>query len=150
MNKRSLIKCSNQILLALLLVTNFPGLVMAEDVLVVVSPQSTISTLSRSEIINIYMGRQKRLPTGEKVTPLDLVGSPPLKEAFYEGLLGKQVAEVNSYWARLIFSGRDLPPRQMKSYTEMIEAIKVNSSAIGYVSQANFNDDLLVVFRIRH
>lgn len=110
------------------------------------NPLSPIQQLSRSEVINIYMGRQKKLGGSDTALPLDLGGINPTKKAFYMQLLDKQLPEINSYWARLMFSGLGSPPRQLDSVEDIIQTIRNNIGAIGYLPYTEITDDLRVVY----
>ena len=112
------------------------GLVWAQaslaDLAVIVNPDSGVERLERSEAVNIFMGRYKRLPSGLQALPVDLT---PSKAAFYRALVDQELSQVNSYWARLVFSGRGSPPRQIGSAEAVLELVRGNRGAIGYVDE---------------
>jgi ABC-type phosphate transport system substrate-binding protein len=117
----------------------------ADGLVVVAHPDSQVSHLDHAQLINIYMGRYRQLPTGEAALPVD-VGM--LKERFYRALLNKGLAEVNSYWARLVFSGQVSPPLQLQTPAQVLDYIRRNPGALGYLSAADVPDDLLIVARL--
>jgi len=133
----------------LLLCLFLPGLSLAESLVVIVNPLSPVQQLSRSEVINIYMGRQKKLGQNDTALPLDLGGINPTKKAFYLQLLNKQLSEINSYWARLMFSGQGSPPRQLDSVSDIKQTIRNNIGAIGYLPYSEVPDDLRIVFILK-
>lgn len=108
------------------------------------SPQS----LSRSEVVDIYMGRMKRLKNGTYLIPVDIQTENPMRSGFYHELMDKNLSEINSYWARLVFTGRGVPPRQAESVDEIIEIIKHNKGAIGYVPLEAVTDDVHILYRV--
>lgn len=128
------------ILLGLLAFSN-----VSADLAVVVHPDSQVVSLDRSQLINIYMGRYRQLPTGEAALPVDL---SPLKERFYRALVDKDLAEINSYWARLVFSGQVSPPGQLDSVTLVVEYVRRNPGALGFVDAAEAPADLKIVARL--
>src|SRR5512146_3193205 len=75
----------------------------AGDLVVVVNPKSGVHQLSRDEVINIFLGRYRQLPGGIAAEPLDLPAGVADRALFYERLVGKDQAEINAYWARLVF-----------------------------------------------
>ena len=117
----------------------------AERLMVVVNPASGIDMLTRDEIVNIFMGRQQRLGERTVALPLDMAASNAEKASFYTFLLEKDLAEVNSYWARLIFSGQGSPPRQIDTAEQVREAVLANVGAIGYLPEGAPTDGLTVV-----
>jgi hypothetical protein len=56
---------------------------------------------------------------------------------FSETVLARHVAAVRSYWQQQIFSGRDVPPVEKKNDAEVLEYVRTNRGAVGYVSEAS-------------
>lgn len=132
------------ILLALLLTGGmFLGQARAdEDLVVVVGAASPVDKLTQTEVTNIFLGRFKKLPSGVQAVPIDVI---PLKEAFYNRLVGKTPAELNAYWARLTFSGQTTPPRQ-ESPATAVDHVATVSGAITYVERRVVDKRVKVVF----
>lgn len=115
------------------------------DLAVVAHPDSQVISLDRSQLINIYMGRYRQLPSGEAALPADLA---PLKARFYRALVNKDLAEINSYWARLVFSGQVPPPLQLQSTAAVLEHVRRHPGALGFIDEVDAPADLRVVFRL--
>jgi hypothetical protein len=130
---------------AALLLLAFSTTPLRADLAVVVHPDSAVTSLSRAELINIFMGRYRRLPSGETALPVDL---EPLKARFYRALLDKDLAEISSYWARLVFSGQATPPIQIRHEAEALEYIRRNRGALGFLDADAVPADLRVVMRL--
>lgn len=118
--------------------------VCAEPV-VVVSAASSIGPMSQDEIINIFLGRYRRLPTGGAAQPIDQPESSALRAEFYRKLVNKDVNEINAYWSRLIFSGRTSPPLQATSVSEVIVLLLRRPNGIAYVERAQVDKRLRIV-----
>lgn len=75
---------------------------------------------------------------GEEVSimPLDLPSESAVRSSFSRRVHGREVASVKSYWQQMIFSGRDIPPRELASEDQVLELIRSNRGAIGYVAAA--------------
>ncbi len=131
------------VLLALLAWLTAPPAV-AEPV-VVVNAGNGIERLSRDEVINIFLGRYRQFPSGLAALPIDQPADQPLKAQFYHKLVNKDLAEINAYWARLIFSGKTSPPRQAASSEEVLEWLARNRGAIGYVDHSQVDARLKIV-----
>jgi ABC-type phosphate transport system substrate-binding protein len=108
----------------------------ATDLVVVVNPASGVDKMSRDDVTSIFMGRTKKLPSGITALPIDQPAASGDKAKFYRELINKELAEVNSYWARLIFSGQGSPPRQADNTAEVMEIVGGNKGAIGYVPRS--------------
>lgn len=117
----------------------------AGELVVIVNPQSGVEQLSKSEVINIFMGRQKKLPSGTTALAVDLAGPNAEKKHFYARLVDKELAEINSYWARLIFSGQGSPPRQAETAEEVLDIVENNKGAIGYLERNQADQRVRVV-----
>ena len=133
---KNLISIVGKILALILTLAYSPGTSLAyaaTDLVVIVNPASGVEKMSRDEVTAIFMGRAKRLPSGITALPIDQTANGGDKAKFYGELINKELAEVNSYWARLIFSGQGSPPRQADNAAEVIEIVSGNKGAIGYV-----------------
>jgi ABC-type phosphate transport system substrate-binding protein len=127
----------------LLLCTGFAN---AADLVVIVNQKNTINKLTRDEVVDIFLGRNRQLSSGVTALPLDLPSSVAEREQFYSRLTGKSMNEINTYWARLIFSGRASPPTLMRSQEESIKMVLDNRNAVGYVERSKLNAQVKVVY----
>lgn len=118
----------------------------ADDLAVIVNPQSGVEQLTKAEVVNLFLGRQKKLPSGATALTVDLAGPNAEKQQFYTRLVDKQLAEINSYWARLYFSGQGSPPRQAEAVEEVLDIIENNKGAIGYVERAKVDPRVKIVY----
>ncbi|MBZ0094277.1 MAG: hypothetical protein K8H75_02710 [Sulfuricella sp.] len=132
-------------LIAFLLIL-LPAAESMADVVVVANPRSGIDRLSRDEVINIFLGRFRQLPSGLSVQPVDLPATQSEKATFYLRLVNKDLAEINAYWSRLVFSGRTEPPVQAKSTEDLIEFIAKTPGAIGYMERSKVDGRVKLVF----
>ncbi len=131
--------------LPLLLLAMAPLLRAQESIAVIVHPESGISQLSREEVTNLYLGRQKRLPSGLTALPVEQTNPRPVWARFYRLLVDKDLAEINAYWARLFFSGQAQPPHRAQSAQEVMETVAANRGAIGFVERSKVNRRVKVV-----
>ncbi len=118
--------------LALALPLQAPSAWADTDLVIVVNPASGVERQNREEVTALFMGRTKKLPSGLMALPIDQSASGD-RPRFYRELVNKEPAEINAYWARLIFSGQGSPPRQADNAAEVIEIVSGNKGAIGYL-----------------
>lgn len=121
---------------------------LAEDVVVVVNQKNSVSKLSRDEVIDIFMGRNRLLSSGITALPLDLPSTAVERENFYFRLTGKSMSQINAYWARLILTGRASPPTLMRSQEAVMQMVTDNRSAIGYVDRNHASSQVKTVFEL--
>ncbi len=119
------------------------------DAVLVVSTASPLATLTRNQAVAFFTGRVRTLPGGEPVQPLDLPINHPLRERFYRTLTGLGPAQMNSYWARLSFSGQMQPPQVVDSELAMRRALRDNPRAIGYLAKEPDDPTLRVLLVLR-
>lgn len=102
------------------------------DYYVVVSEASPVAQLSQKDVLHLFMGRSRSFPDGSPAAPHDLAGSAQ-RAGFYHLLSGMSLAQVTSYWARLMFSGRSLPPAQLADESALVEKLRADATAIGWL-----------------
>jgi ABC-type phosphate transport system substrate-binding protein len=122
---------------------------IAEDIVVVMNLKSGVESLNRDDVIDIFMGRNRQLSTGETALPLDLPNSAIEREYFYSRLTNKSKSEINAYWARLIFTGRATPPTLLHSQDETIQMVIKNRNSVGYLGKSKLDPRLKVVFELK-
>lgn len=115
------------------------------DVVVVVSKESPLTSLDRTELADIYLGRLSRLPNGEPVVPIDQEEGSAARDEFYSGYLGRSPVQIKSHWSKLIFTGRGHPPRSASSGLAVAELVAEDPNAIGYIDRAHVNDGLRIL-----
>lgn len=123
-------------LFATLCLTLLPWAGARADLVVVVNAGSGVENLTRSEVINIFLGRYRQLPSGIAAMPVDQPQTGPDKALFYDLLVHKDLAEINAYWARLMFSGKTSPPQQTASGAEVLAWLAKHKGAVGYIDRA--------------
>ncbi|MCB1921168.1 MAG: hypothetical protein KDJ28_14495 [Candidatus Competibacteraceae bacterium] len=121
----------------------------ADDLAVIVNSQSGVEQLTKAEVINLFLGRQKKLPSGATALTVDLGGPNAEKQQFYARLVNKELAEINSYWARLFFSGQGSPPRQVEAPEEVLDIVENNKSAIGYIERNKVDSRVKIVYILK-
>jgi ABC-type phosphate transport system substrate-binding protein len=130
----------NLYIAVLLIAALFSGFATAE-VAVIVHP-SNADTISQNDVSDIFLGKTKSFPGGSSVVPIVL--NDATVDEFNTKLLGKSSSQLQSYWSKLVFTGKANPPKSVSS-AEMIELIKSNPNMIGFVDSANLTADLKVV-----
>jgi ABC-type phosphate transport system substrate-binding protein len=103
------------------------------DVVAVVSSKSTITTLSKSQISDIFFGKTGRLPNGVQPVPIDQAENSAARNEFYLKMADKSAAQMKAYWSKIIFTGRGQPPQEVRDSAEMKKRIIENLAAIGYI-----------------
>ena len=106
----------------------------SEGFQVVINAQNPTTELPANRIARIFLKKLKRWDNGVRVQPVDLEVNSATREAFTRNVHGKSVTAIKSYWQRMIFSGRDVPPEERKTEREVLEFVRAHPGAIGYVA----------------
>jgi len=118
------------------------------EVVVVVNPSNT-STFDKSKIKKIFLGKTKSFENGRAAILLSPTPDSAAREQFNKLVLGKSSNQINAYWSKMIFTGKGIPPQEMKSDSELIEAIAANQDTIGYIDAASVTDAVKVVAKFK-
>ncbi len=126
----------------------FASSVAHADIAVIVAPNSPLQKLSIRDVSDIYLGRLKKI-SGESLLVLDHPKESLLRERFYKQVNGMDLSRVNAYWARLQFSGEDLPPISMSNDRSTLDMIRRNHLAIGYVDALAVDESVRTLLMIK-
>jgi ABC-type phosphate transport system substrate-binding protein len=126
----------------------FITLSVQADMVVIVAEDNPVSSLSRKQVVDLFMGRKAEFPDGKLSTPIDLAAGSPLRQRFYQSLTGKSEAQVDAYWAQLVFAGRMKPPPQLESAEAVLRAVRSDRSAIGFIERSALAAGVKVVLDV--
>ena len=115
------------------------------DVVVVVSAKCAISTLSKDQVTDIFLGKTTRFPDGAPAVPVDQIEGSPARDEFYAKLAGKSPAQLKAHWTKIIFTGRGQPPKSVANSIEVLKLIAANPQAISYVERSAVDNTVKVV-----
>ena len=119
------------------------------DFYVVAQAGNPNPALTQKEAVNLFMGRSRAFANGEFALIFDLPRDSPKRAAFYRSLTGMSLAQVTSYWSRLMFSGQSSPPQPLPDEATMIEIVKHNPNAIGWLSTAPSDKGLRILLVLK-
>ncbi|MDX2093777.1 MAG: hypothetical protein SFX73_38420 [Kofleriaceae bacterium] len=115
---------------------------------VIVHPRTQVSVLDRKYVADAFLKKRSRWDDDRAILPVDQAPRSALREHFSRQLLGRPTEAVRRYWSQLVFSGRGLPPPELRSDEAVVNYVKSHPGAIGYVS-ANANVDGVRVVEVR-
>jgi ABC-type phosphate transport system substrate-binding protein len=116
------------------------------DVVAVVSSRSAVTSLSRAQVADIFLGKASRFPDGTAATPLDQAEGSAVHVEFYQKIAGKTAALMRVYWSKIIFTGRGEPPPTVADGEELKKRLRVDPAAIGYIERSQVDETVRVVF----
>ena len=111
---------------------------LAQSVAVIVNPKNA-SAPSAEAISNIFLGKSNEL------AGVDLPDGNPVRDAFYHKVTGKDGAQLKAYWAKLVFTGKAQPLKEMGTDAEVKKFVAANPNAIGYIDKGAVDGSVKVV-----
>jgi ABC-type phosphate transport system substrate-binding protein len=115
------------------------------EVVAVVSAHSSVRTLSRGEIADIFLGRTDRFPNGDAAVPIDQAEGSASRDEFYAKFADKSPAQIKAFWSKIIFTGRGQPPKTVAGGAEVKKLIAANPDAIGYIDEKLVDSSVRVI-----
>jgi len=115
------------------------------QVAVIVNPKSSMASMTPEQAAAIFMGKTQTLPSGQTAVPADLPESSQAREIFYSKAAGKSPAQVKATWARLTFSGKATPPKEVPTASDVKKHVAANPDAIGYIEKSAVDSTVKVV-----
>lgn len=119
------------------------------DIIVIVHPDSPLQQMTPQEISNLYLGRQRSTPAGERLLILDQPRDSELRSRFFNRVNGMSLRSVDAYWARLQFSGDSQPPIPLPESAAIVATVRNNRLAIGYIDAAHVPDGVRPLLTLR-
>ncbi len=123
-----------KILLLSLIVFFSCMIIKAQSYKVIVNKTNPVSELTKKQVSNYFLKKQKKWSDKTNVIPVDLNSKSNTRLNFSKDIHKKSTSQVRAYWQQMIFAGRGTPPREMQDEEEVISYVKKYKGAIGYVS----------------
>lgn len=103
---------------------------------VIVNPTNPVASLSEPQVSRLFLKKTLAWPSGLTVTAVDQERTSEVRRAFSQRVHVKDPDAVVSYWQTLVFAGRDTPPPIKGGDAAVVEYVRANPGAIGYVSES--------------
>lgn len=110
-----------------------PVLSAAGDVVIIGHPSVPVSTLTKYEVSNIFLGKKSSWSDKTKIS-FGIQKNTSIHKIFCREYLNKNTSQFANYWKRKLYSGQSLSPHISDGEQEMIKFVSETKGAIGYVS----------------
>ncbi len=134
-------KVVHSILLSMTLTAILASSAQAELV-VIVNPKSPAASMTAAQVANVYLGKDPSF------APVDLPESTPARMDFYKKVAGKDSAQVKALWARLVFTGKMRPPKEVSTSSDALKFVAGNDKGIAYVDKSVVDASVKAVLTI--
>ena len=106
--------------------------VAAQAIAVVVGRDSPVRTITRDELRDLYLRRQRLWSDGTAAIPVNLPAGTSLREAFSRAVLGRSSQELLAHWNARYFEGIR-PPAVVPSAAAVRAYLAAEPAAIAYL-----------------
>lgn len=113
--------------------TALPAAAYAEDIAIVVNLDNR-NPIDINQTIQLYLHKTSAFADNSNAEPLHLAADQALYKQFCLELLNMTPSQYKSYWSRLLFTGSAHQPTAFASQQQLLDYIKTQTDAIGYVS----------------
>lgn len=103
------------------------------ELYVVASTKSPVIEISKEQLSALYLGRNREVGSTYINQVLDRSGD--LRQRFFLQVTKMQESQINAYWAKLKFSGRQRAPELILTEQDLIAKLEDNPFSIGYTEQ---------------
>ena len=112
-----------------------PASLGAQDVgyQVVVHKSNSVNRLTRDQVSKIFLRQLTFWENRQHVLPVDQHDDSPVRRAFTKRIHQRTIASVQTWWQQQIFTGGDVPPPERATDSQVMDYIRKNPSAIGYI-----------------
>lgn len=118
------------------------------DIVVIVNPKNPASSLTADQISAMYLGTTTTFPDGGAVALADQAESAGIRNDFYQKATGRSVAQVKATWARITFTGKGTPPKELKSDADVKAFVAGDAKAIGYIDSSAVDGSVKVAAKL--
>lgn len=109
------------------------------EIALVVGRTSAVTHVSKDELRELYLRRQRLWPNGARAIPVNLPPDNVLREQFSKLVLGRSTHDLVAYWNARYFEGIT-PPVTLPSPAAVRAYLKVEPGAIAYLPVAEVDD----------
>ena len=106
----------------------------AQDVVMIINPGNETQSLTPKDLQKIYLNKKTRWRSGNHIVSVTLK-SGAVHGEFVRQYLRKDVRQFSTFWKRLLFTGKGVPPTSFTKEEEVVAFVAKTPGAIGYVSR---------------
>ena len=118
------------------------------DVVVIVNPKNPAANLTSEQVSAMYLGNATTFPDGGALALADQPESAGIRSDFYQKATGRSVAQVKATWARITFTGKGTPPKELKSDADVKAFVASDPKAIGYIDSSAVDGSVKVALKL--
>jgi len=114
---------------------------------VVVARDDSRQEMSRKLLARIYRRQIRLSRSGERISPVNLPATHPLRRAFSRTLFSRRPEDMVAFWSQSYFHGVS-PPYVLQSQEAVLRFVSHTPGAIGYVAQCRVDPRVKVLLQL--
>ncbi len=115
------------------------------EVVVIVSANSPVTSLTAEQTAKIFLGKTTSFPDDGQAFPIDQIEGSAIRDEFYTKVVHKSATQLSAYWAKVIFTGNGRPPVELENNVAVRKAVAKDKNAIGYIDKRYVNRSVRVI-----
>lgn len=108
---------------------------------IIVNKELTMETIDKETASSIYLGKKSNWPNGSRIHVV-ILDQDEINKLFMNDIIKKTPTQYKAYWNQLVFTGKGTPPISFKTSKEVVEYVKTNSGAIGFIESNQKSGDV--------
>jgi hypothetical protein len=113
------------------------------QVIVIANSSVKVSDVSKSDLVEVFTGSSTSLK-GNRVSPVLMMESVH-HELFLRTYIAKSDGPFRSGWRSLVLSGQAAMPKSLPNDAAVVDFVKSNQGAIGYIDNGTPHDGVNVI-----
>lgn len=118
------------------------------DIVVIVNPKNPAASLTADQVSALYLGNSSTFPDGGGASLADQPEAAGIRGNFYQKATGRSASQVKATWARITFTGKGTPPKELKSDADVKAFVAGDPKAIGYIDSSAVDGSVKVALKL--
>jgi hypothetical protein len=102
------------------------------NIKIIVHPNNPSDAVGRGFLRDAYLKKATEWH-GNTIRPVDLSSRFRARGQFIEHVIRKTPAQLRTYWNQQVFSGKGVPPPELRTTADVIAYVTANPGAVGYL-----------------
>ncbi len=111
----------------------------------VITHPSNADSFDKNSVSRIFLGKSRAFPSGAEALPISFKDGTSESNEFTKNVLSKTPKQLKAYWAKMIFTGKGTPPKQMDTTEQILDLVANNPNVIGFVPATSASASVKIV-----
>ncbi len=118
--------------------------ILNAKIIIIINKGSDIKVLPKPAAKAIFMGELKSLKGIDELV-VTIQSDTDSHSGFLQEYIGSTSSDFKKHWEKMIYTGKAMEPEVMNSDQEVIDYVKANKGAIGYIDVKSLDDSVKAV-----